>query len=60
MRKDDDNFRGVSIKKQLIDAVEKFIEDHPNAGYKNIAEFVHDAIRRRMEEVKERYPDERK
>lgn len=48
-------FRGTNLKKELVDAIEQFIMDHPEAGYKTIAEFVHDAVRRRVEQVKNRY-----
>lgn len=41
--------------KELVDAVEKFIEENPGAGYKNIAEFVADAVRRRKENLMEIY-----
>jgi len=53
--KEEEGFRGVSLKKELVDAVEKFIQDHPDAGYKNISEFVHDAVRRRREEIARLY-----
>ena len=53
--KQNDGFRGISIKKELIDAIEQLIETHPNAGYKNIAEFVTDAIRRRKEQLMKIY-----
>jgi hypothetical protein len=55
MQNEEKRFRGTNIKKQLIDAVEQFIREHPEAGYKTIAEFVHDAIRRRIEDVKKIY-----
>lgn len=45
-------FRGISIKKELIDAIEKFIESHPDRGYKSVAEFVAEAIRLRIDELK--------
>jgi len=41
--------------KELVSAVEKFIEAHPECGYKTKAEFVADAVRRRIEEVKKVY-----
>jgi len=53
--KKEEGFRGVSLMKELVDAVEKFIEENPNAGYKNIAEFVADAVRRRKENLMEIY-----
>lgn len=49
-------FRSVSLMSELIKAIEKFLEAHPESGYKTKAEFVCDAVRRRMEEVKEVYP----
>ncbi len=53
--KQDEGFRGVSLMKELLDAVEYFIEKYPAAGYKSKAEFVQDAVRRRIEEVKKIY-----
>ena len=43
--------RRISLKKELIDRVEKFIEENPDHGYRSIAQFVEDAIRHRAEEI---------
>lgn len=48
-------FTGVSLKTGLAQAVQKFVDDHPDAGYKSISDFVHDAVRHRIEEVKKTY-----
>lgn len=55
MPKQDEGFRGVSIKKELIDAVEMFIKQNPDLGYKSVADLVTDAIRHRIEELKKIY-----
>ena len=51
-----EKFRGVSLKRELVDAVERFVETHPNAGYKSISDFIHEAVRNRIQEVKQVYP----
>lgn len=56
MPKQEEGFRGISLMKDLVDIVEKFIKENPNAGYKTIAEFVADAVRRRKEELMSLYP----
>ena len=43
--------RKLSIKKGLIDAVEKYMVENPDSGYRSLAEFVEDAIKRRSEEL---------
>jgi hypothetical protein len=55
MPSDKDGFRGTSLKKELIADVEKFIQDHPERGYKSIAEFVAEAVRCRIDELKKHY-----
>jgi len=44
-------FRGVSIKKELVDELEAFIVTHPE--YKGNADFIHEAIRVRMQQIRE-------
>ena len=46
-----DKYRGVTLQRELIDKVEQYIEDYPEQGYKSIADFVTDAVRRRAEEL---------
>jgi len=41
----------VSIKKELLEPIEKFIKENPQLGYRSLAQFVEDAIRRRADEL---------
>jgi hypothetical protein len=50
MPETEQNFRGVSLNRNLVSEIEKFIQDYPE--YKSIADFVHEATRVRMEEVR--------
>lgn len=52
------NYRGVNIKKDLLDDVDKWIEKHPEAGYANTADMVSEAIRIRIQELREKYAKE--
>lgn len=45
-------YRRVSLKKELVDTIEKFIKKHPEFGYRSIAQFVEDAIRERAEKIR--------
>jgi hypothetical protein len=44
-------YRSVSLSKELVDAIESFIEENPQASYKSIADFVVDAVRIRFEQL---------
>jgi len=50
----------VSINRQLVNAIRRFVEAHPEYGYRSVTDFMRDAIRRRAEEVKAIVPDEEK
>jgi hypothetical protein len=50
MPKDEKGFRGVSLKSELLTEVERFITEHPE--YRGAAEFVSEAIRLRIEELR--------
>lgn len=52
------NYRGVNIKKELLDDVDKWIKNHPEAGYSNTADMVSEAIRIRIQELREKYAKE--
>jgi hypothetical protein len=45
------NYRGVNIKKDLLDDVDKWIDKHPEAGYASTADMVSEAIRIRIQEL---------
>ena len=47
-----DKYRGISLQRELVDKIEEFIKDHPERGYKSLADFVTEAVRKRCEELK--------
>ena len=47
-----DRFRGISLQRELVDRIEEYINSHPETGYKSLADFVTDALRKRCEELK--------
>ena len=47
--KKDSDYKGVSLKKELVDQIEVFIEKNPQ--YKSISDFIHEATRIRLEEI---------
>ncbi len=44
-----EGFRSISIREELIQAVEKAMREH--GGYRSIADFVSEAIRLRLEQL---------
>jgi Arc/MetJ-type ribon-helix-helix transcriptional regulator len=50
MPKEEQDFRGVSLKRELVNQVEQLVKD--NQEYKSVADFVHEAVRLRMQEIK--------
>jgi Arc/MetJ-type ribon-helix-helix transcriptional regulator len=49
------DFRGVSLKRELVEEIETFIKEYRQ--YKSIADFVHEATRVRMEEIRKSYAE---
>ncbi len=45
-------FKSISIKEEFAESIEKFVKEHPELGYRSIAQFLEDASRRRLEELK--------
>jgi len=45
-----DLYTGISMPKELMDLVDKFLKEHPHYGIKSRAEYVKRAIRRALEE----------
>lgn len=43
-------YRGVSVKRALLDEVDEYVETHPK--YTSTSAFVSEAIRLRLEQVK--------
>jgi metal-responsive CopG/Arc/MetJ family transcriptional regulator len=38
-------YRSISLSKELVEVIEDFIKENPQASYKSIADFVTDAVR---------------
>jgi len=45
-------YRTVSMKTEFIDYLEEFIKTNTQYGYRSLAQFLEDASRRRLEELK--------
>jgi len=54
-----EGYRGISVPKGLLDQIEKLLADMEkegvDLGYKTVTEFVKDAVRRRVEALREIY-----
>lgn len=48
-----EGFRGVSLRKTLVDEVEQFITTF--GRYKNVTEFISEATRLRLEDLQKQY-----
>jgi Arc/MetJ-type ribon-helix-helix transcriptional regulator len=48
-----DDFRGISLRKDLIEEIEKFIESF--GRYKSVTDFITEATRLRLEELQKQY-----
>jgi len=44
-------YRSISLSKELVEKIEDFIKENPQASYKSIADFVADAVRRKFEHL---------
>jgi len=44
-------YRKISIKRELADAIERFIKTNPEYEYRSMAPFLEDRARRRLEEL---------
>jgi metal-responsive CopG/Arc/MetJ family transcriptional regulator len=40
------------IPKALFDEAEKFINEHPELGYRSVSELLTDLLRRKLEDIK--------
>lgn len=54
MPKAETGFRGISLKTELVEAIEKFMKEY-GMGYKSVSDFVHEAARVRMETIRKMY-----
>jgi len=55
MPKKETGFRGTSLKADLVAAIEQFIKQHPEAGYKSVSDFVQESTRLRIQELRKSY-----
>lgn len=51
----DGSFRGISLKKELVDAIEEYMKSHEDEGYRSVAEFVSECVRLRIRDLKEKH-----
>ena len=49
-------YKQVILRKELVDAIEDWIRNHPEAGYFSIDELTSEAVRLRFQELKQKYP----
>ena len=46
-----DRYRSISLHKDLVNVIEQYIKNHPERGYKSLADFTTDAIREQCEKL---------
>jgi hypothetical protein len=46
------DWRGVSLSRHLLEDIEIWLREHPEAGYNSLSDFIHESIRFRFQEVK--------
>lgn len=46
-------YRKISISEEIVEKVEKIIEEG-NLGYRSISDFMHEAVRLRLQEIMRR------
>jgi len=47
-------YKNLALPEEMVKAIEGFIQGNAEFGYKTVAEFVKDCVRRRLEEIKEK------
>lgn len=53
-----ERYRSISVKTEFADAIEHFIKTNPQHGYRSISQFMEDAARKRLEEMKAKEIDQ--
>jgi hypothetical protein len=46
----------VTLRKELVNAIEDWIRNHPEAGYFSIDDLASEAVRLRFQELRQLYP----
>ncbi len=44
-------FVAINMKKEFVDRIKQFVKQHPETGYRSVAQFLEDSARRRYEEL---------
>ncbi|RLI26996.1 CopG family transcriptional regulator [Candidatus Bathyarchaeota archaeon] len=44
-------WKSISIPVEMVARIQRVIENRPDLGYRSVADFIIDAIRRRLEEI---------
>ncbi|RJX15335.1 CopG family transcriptional regulator [Candidatus Bathyarchaeota archaeon] len=47
-----EKWRKISIRNELIEEIERIIKNFKHLGYRNVPDFIADAVRRRIEELR--------
>ncbi len=45
-------FKSISVKEELAESIEKFVKQYPEFGYRSISQFMEDATRHHLQELK--------
>jgi len=45
-------YRTVGLPSEMVDLIQRLIQENKALGFKSVGEFVKDAVRRRLEEIK--------
>ena len=48
----DMGYRTVGLPSEMVDLIQRLIRENKALGFKSVGEFVKDAVRRRLEEIK--------
>ena len=48
--------RKIILRKELVDAIENWIRNHPEAGYFSLDDLASEAVRLRFQELRQKYP----
>jgi len=54
------DYVSLSLPKELVDEIKKIIAEHPEFGYKTVGEFIKDAVRARLIQIKKLTKEESK
>ncbi len=50
-----EGYKGITLPKEMVDEIKRVIAENPELGYSSVAEFVKDAIREKITEIRKLY-----